>query len=251
MACFETPPDWGNDEITKFIDAAQANSHAIFFRLKPVFQKLIDIDSSFRKFLGSLDHTEHWFPSLFGFRSHSNFLAAVRLSISGQVPETYLSLRSSLENALYGYRISKDQSLAETWRQRHNGKQQNTKIREAFKPGLLFRTLAAADADEAKTARLLYDRCIDYGAHPNKRALVQMLKTIRADGMIRFDTEYLGEDSLPLRLALKSTAQIGVCVLGIFRLIYTERFDLIGLTEVIDQLRKDVWARETTIATRL
>jgi hypothetical protein len=238
MTYYELPPGWGDDQITKFINAARANSHATFFQLRPIFQLLVRVDSAFRTLLANLDHTEHWFTSFFALRAHSNFLAATRLAISCQIPETYLPLRSSLENALYGFRIFNDHSLAETWLRRHDSKGQKNKMREAFRPKHLFRNLSAENLKVANTTQLLYERCIDYGGHPNKRALAQMLKMTREGKTVRFDMEYLSADSLQLRLALRTTAQVGLCVLGIFRLVYKERFDLVGLTEVVDQLRK-------------
>ncbi len=51
---------------------------------------------------------------------------------------------------------------------------------------------------------------------------------------------YLMGDGAALRLCLKTAAQVGVCALGIFRLVFKERFDLVGLTNVLDQLRKDL-----------
>jgi hypothetical protein len=48
---------------------------------------------------------------------------------------------------------------------------------------------------------------------------------------------YLEGDSIQLRLALKTTAQVGVCSLSLFRSIYKERFDILGVTGAIDHIK--------------
>ena len=77
-------------------------------------------------------------------------------------------------------------------------------------------------------AELLYERTIDHGAHPNERALMQMLQIAEKAEHVEFKAIYLEGDSDQLRLALKTTAQVGVCTLSLFRSIYRERFDILG-----------------------
>ena len=52
----EPPPEWGNDELTKFLDNAVANTYATFHNLKPEYTKLSVIDAAFRK---AIDHLSH------------------------------------------------------------------------------------------------------------------------------------------------------------------------------------------------
>jgi hypothetical protein len=54
MALPNPPPRWGNDEITKFLDAARGNQYATFANLSAEFQKLIAIDKTYRKSLQGL-----------------------------------------------------------------------------------------------------------------------------------------------------------------------------------------------------
>ena len=49
---------------------------------------------------------------------------------------------------------------------------------------------------------------------------------------------YLEGDSNQLRLALKTIAQVGVCTLSLFRPVYKERFDILGVTGAIDHIKK-------------
>jgi hypothetical protein len=93
------------------------------------------------------------------------------------------------------------------------------------------------DTKEGSVAELLYDRTIDNGAHPNEQALMQVLQLNERAEHVEFKMIYLEGDSIQLRLALKTTAQVGVCSLSLFRSIYKERFDILGVTGAIDHIK--------------
>jgi hypothetical protein len=48
---------------------------------------------------------------------------------------------------------------------------------------------------------------------------------------------YLDSDSFALRLALKTTTQVGACTLSLFRAVYPERFDILGLTDLLRHVK--------------
>jgi hypothetical protein len=97
----------------------------------------------------------------------------------------------------------------------------------------------STDKREGDIADLLYNRTIDYGAHPNEQALMQALQINDQDENIEFMMIYLEGDTIQAKLALKTTAQVGVCSLSLFRSIYKERFDILGVTDAIDHIKKD------------
>jgi hypothetical protein len=231
------PKGWGNDEITKFFELLQDNAYATYSNLQPWFQKFVAIDSAYRELIDNLNNSADWFAAFFVLRAHSNYLAAIRFSISGQIPETYSVLRSCLENGLYGFYLSRNPGSQETWLRRHNSEDHKQKVRDEFKVGAFLKILNSIDAKEGQVADTLYERAIDCGAHPNELALMQILKMTKDADKIEFKVSYAEGNSPQFQLALKTTAQVGVCVLGIFRLVYKERFDLIGLTDSLNKLR--------------
>lgn len=237
MALPEPPKGWGEDEVTKFFDVLRNNQYATFANLQPPFRKLVAIDAAYRKLIDNLYNSKDWFAAFFLLRAHSNFLAAVRLSASGQLPETYAALRSCLENALYGLYLAKNPGSRETWLRRHDTDAHKQKVRDEFKIGTMLKLLASMDAKEGQVADALYERTIDYGAHPNELALMQTLQLKKDPAQVEFKVVYAGGNNDQFQLALKTTAQVGVCGLGIFRLVYKERFDLVGLTDALDKLR--------------
>jgi hypothetical protein len=238
MTTQQPPPGWGTDELTKFIDGSLQNCYASFHNKKPEYERLLGIDRVFATLIASCVYGEEWFVAFFLIRAHSCFRAAVQLAIGGQVPESYPLMRSCLENALYGFYLSRNPASRETWLRRHDSDESKKKVKREFQIRRLLEELRKVDASEAKRADKLYERTIDFGGHPNERAVMQSLKMARQEDRIEFQVPYLIGDTKALQLSLRTTAQVGVCVLGIFRLVFEERFDLLGITELLGELRE-------------
>lgn len=234
----DPPPNWETDEISKFIDASRGNEFATYANLKDDIHRLMDIDISYRKAIDGLNHTNDWFAGFFLLRAHSNFLAACRLSWSGQIPESYAVMRSCLENALYGLYLARNPGSRETWLRRHDSDVDKKRVRDEFKIGTLLGLAKTVDQSEGDVAALLYERTIDYGAHPNERALMQSLQIKHEADLFEFKTVYLEGDSDQLRFLLKTLAQVGVCTLSLFRVTYRERFDILGVTVSLEHIKK-------------
>lgn len=232
------PPTWGTDEITIFFDNARENEYATYVHYRSDVDRLLDIDIAFRKAIDGLNHSKDWFAGFFLLRAHSNFLAACRMSWSGQIPECYALLRSCLENALYGVYLAKNPASQETWLCRHDSDEHKKRVRQEFKISTMLDLAKSMDEKEGTVAEKLYERTIDYGAHPNERALMQALQMTEGDDKIEFNSIYLDKDSDQLKLAIKTTAQAGACALSLFRPIYKERYDILGVTDALDHIKK-------------
>lgn len=235
----EPPPDWGHDTLTSFIDEARANTYATFHNLKAEYNRLAQVEAALRLATENLSYTKDWFVAFFLMRAHGCFLGAGRLALSGQATETYACLRAALENALYGFYLSRNPVSRETWLRRHENDAARQAVRDEFTIRRLLDTIKAADAQEGNVAQTLYNETIDYGAHPNERALIQAFKMEKGEGRIEFKVGYLVRGDSPASLlALKRAAQVGVSVLSVFRLVYRERFDILGLSDTIRRLKQ-------------
>ena len=241
MNFLDPPNGWGNDELGKFIDFARANTFATFELLKGDYKKLSEIDAAFEVAVANLNFTP--FAALFVFQAHSAFRGALCLVLNGQVTETHTCLRLVLENALYGFYFHKNPSSLKTWLERHISNEAKQKVGNEFKirgkNNSLLSTLKQTDEKLGNDVADLYEHTIDFGAHPNKLGLKQRTTTTKLGENMKLDFDYLVEGNSPAsRLALKTAAQIGVTALGVFTLAYKERFDGIGLTNIINSLRK-------------
>jgi len=89
----------------------------------------------------------------------------------------------------------------------------------------------------AEIAQELYDRTIDLGAHPNPMALFGRITPDDEKGTFRID--YLtDQDSVQLKLAIKTTCQVGTCSLDIAQLLFPERFKITLLSEALANARR-------------
>jgi hypothetical protein len=146
-------------------------------------------------------------------------------------------LRGCIESALYGFYLSKNKNSHETWLNRHASEKALKLVNDEFKIVNLFAVLKTTDLQIHDAAKILYDRTIDFGAHPNELALTSLLRKNEEEDLIQFDLLYLSGDTPAFRFALKTTAQIGLCALLIFKNVYSKRFSLLGLDEKLARLK--------------
>jgi hypothetical protein len=237
----QPPANWGQDEVSNFLEIAHRNGYGSFVRLRQPFAKIIAIDSFYRRVIDNLNHSRDWFAAFFVLRAHSSFLGACRLAVSGQIPEAYMLLRGCLENAQYGFYIASRPALREVWLRRHDDEASMRLVKQEFRVGTIFERLTLANAQVAEVAKNLYDRTIDYGAHPNERALMQVLNMQRGADEIRLEVRYLSSgDEAAFGLCLKSTAQVGVCALDMFGIIFRERFEILSLMGELQTLKVEL-----------
>jgi hypothetical protein len=232
------PPSWADDPLSKFIQDTIGNTYATFHNLKTPYNRLNDIHIVFAKIVDNIDRTPDWFAAFFLVRSHSAFLGATRLALSGQVPEAYMVLRGCLESALYGLYVARNPGSQETWLRRHDDEARKKEVRKKFKISNLLNLLEKTDKKLRDIAGDLYERTIDYGGHPNERAFFSVAKKHDDKHKTTIQSAYLIGNELALELCLKSCAQIGLCSLSIFQLIYKERFDILGLSDQVKALKK-------------
>lgn len=147
-------------------------------------------------------------------------------------------LRLCLENGLYGLYLTKNPDSQKIWWERNDSERARSRARKEFKTAKLFHTLKEADTREARVAEKLYEDCIDLGAHPNQLALVQNLRVEDGSDIVKFHAIYLNDDPLVYRLCLTTAARVGTSVLGIFRLVFKERFEITGMSEQLEQVRQ-------------
>jgi len=234
----QKPPGWDKDDITSFLEQAQKNSYATFHRLRDLFRRLIDINKIFLKAIDYMGNSKEWFAFLFFLKTHSAFLAAIRLAIATEIPEAYMVLRGTLENSLYGWYLHKNKSLTDVWLKRHDSEASMKEVKKKFHVRAILDLLKKNHNRLGRMANVLYERCIDFGAHPNERSLSASLKITEEQKGIKFDLTYLTDSTVAIKLCLKTCAQIGVLCLKILQSIMPERFAITGLDSELDKVLK-------------
>ena len=102
--------------------------------------------------------------------------------------------------------------------------------------------LIAVDPINGQAAKTFYERTIDLGAHPNVYGMYTSITVNSASSKdkIVHSVFQVGKDNIYFRLALKTSAQVGVCCLKIYERIFRERFRIVGLDERIEKLSADL-----------
>ena len=114
----------------------------------------------------------------------------------------------------------KIQHLRRSGLRRHDTEESKKRVRNEFTIRRLFDAIRVCDKSEAMFVERLYEQCIDYGAHPNERALIQRLQKQATEENVKFQLIYMTDDPVVFRLCLRIAAQVGASVLGIFRLVF-------------------------------
>ncbi|MDQ0313660.1 hypothetical protein J2S73_000097 [Amorphus orientalis] len=231
------PPGWGDDKLTAYIENFRANQFATFHHKKTEFGDACNVDNLFLRFLDGAMNPTPFPPVNFLLRAHSSFRASVSSVMGGQVYEAYAILRVCLEQAAYGFYIGSDSARWELWAQRGESKESRAAVRKEFTAGKIIRHLRMMAPNIAGKYERLYERLIDYGAHPNEQGFVLSSSMVRSEDIIQFNSIYLHEDGHPLEFALSTCVQVGIGALQIAQLIYPTRFMLLGIGEELTSLR--------------
>jgi hypothetical protein len=230
------PENWGSDKISDFIECCRNHSFQIFTGAKQDYSQLVAIDEQFRVIQSNLENPKDLFSALFFLRAHSSFLASVLLAMNGQLPEAYMVLRGSIENAVYGLYIFKNPHSAEIWLQRNDSPEMKKKAKNEFIFGNLLQCLKTEDTKIGDIVSDLYERTIDFGAHPNNFSITGSLRYSETETRKQYDIAYISGDQLSNQVCIRTCAQTGVTILDVFRNVFKERFDILGVTRKLDQL---------------
>jgi len=232
------PPDWGTDPFSTFFADAEFNCRASAVNLAPVYSFLQTVNTAFRRMSEAIENDNSLLLSRFLMvRTHSAFLAACRLAMSGQPFECCVVLRGGIEQAWYSLHIAKNPALAETWLRRNDSDNDKAKCKSEFTVAKIRSTHEQLDAATAKNFQLLYETLIDYGAHPNpKGVLMALSKSSETSDQRTFKIGILIAGQLTMGFALWLAAAVAIGALKVFQLIYPERFKKTGLDLEIEKL---------------
>ena len=205
------PKGWGQDELTKFIDLARHNVFATFNNKSYFYNLLTKIDAIFQKCIEHMLNTKSLLPSILLMRSHSAYRGSCILSLSGMIPESFVLGRSCIEYSLYALHMEKNPNSQQIWVSRHNDLKAIKSCKGEFTFKNVISTLKPLDNKLFEATKILYENTINFGGHPNEKAITQSMKIHKDDKGYLFKQIYLSEDSIFLDNCLKNIFQIGLC----------------------------------------
>ncbi len=236
-----SPPHWGNDELTRYLDNVREHQFAAFANKIPATRKITEVDKCFWRLLaGSTYDPDVMLAVFFMFRAHSAYRAAASCAFAGQSVELHPLLRLALECGGYAFLIDRKPGLAEVWLNRRKSEADRHKVKQQFNFNKIKSSLASSDARLKSIFCELYETTIDFGAHPNEMSVTTGITVERSDSQGSFNLIYLHGDGIVLDYSLKVVPQVGVCALLMFQKIFRERFDLLGVSSELTILQRDL-----------
>jgi hypothetical protein len=233
----DMPLKWSSDPLSAFWDAAGGNVIANFAHGSPEVQLMQQIDELLRRIAANLIEPKNSVVALLLLRTHSAYRAATLLAASGMPTDTYPAIRSILETAGYALLIHREPRLGEMWLRRDEGPPEKQAVRKAFTPRAIKDALEHVDRGLLQVFDTLYEYCIDFGAHPNEKALTANLSMTEDGKTKHLKVQYLHGNTVFTIGAMKNTARAGLFALFVFQHTMAARFELLGLKDEMNSLR--------------
>lgn len=233
------PPGWDKPELTAHFERLWSNTVATFAR-KLESHRLCRIDEVIYEITigwsGNSPTAQSIVPLLMFFRAHSSFRAACALGMGGATVEGIAVLRQGVEFAGYATLVHDDPSLANLWWDRDQTPDDEKKVRRAFTHGTIRAAIEKMDAALSGAYKSLYDRLIQFGAHPNEKSISGNLKLEHSASQTQLLQVYLQGDGHQLDHWIHTANQVGILILKIFEKIHVKQFSDLGVGPKIDQL---------------
>lgn len=236
------PPEWGNDPLSVFFKDAEYNDRVTALNFPAIYDLLGRVHALFKRFEEAIEkdnREEFLVPRFLMVRSHSSFLAGIRLAMSGQVSEALPVLRSGVECTWYALHIAKDPKgteRAEIWLRRNEDDAAKSRCKSEFTVAKVRQTHETLDANTAKDLHGIYENLIDFGAHPNQFGVMTAMRKSEADKQVDFSIGILHAEPLTIVFALRMAVGVAVGALKTFQLVFPERFMLAGIDLEIEKL---------------
>lgn len=210
-------------ELIYFVRLANECCDETLLTMSEPLMHLTAIDQLFMEFLPASGGIKPTVAGILLLNAHSSLRASVRLALSGQLLPVFMTLRGSVESALYGHAMVVNPSLKDIWLNRDKNKKSREACRSEFSAAKMFRCLENAHTKEfANQVRDMYDSTIDFGAHPNSRSMIASTNVEKAaDGPSYLDFAYIhGDRSFELKQALTACAEVSLAVFFVFLLAH-------------------------------
>lgn len=159
--------------------------------------------------------------------------------MSGQFPESYAILRVGIEQAWYALHIAKDPHPPErvtVWLRRNDDQSSKSRCKNEFTVQNVRSTHESIDSVTAKQLHELYEKMIDYGAHPNQISLFAAMSESETEQETTFTLGILFREPVPILATLQMAVAVAVGALEVFHRVFPERFRIMSLDREIKAL---------------
>lgn len=239
----DRPPGWEKPKLPAHFETIWANTIATFAH-KEEAHRLCRIDDLMFEvavdWKGAPPTVKTIVPLMMFFRAHSAFRGAAALGMGGATVEGMAVLRLCLEFAGYAALVGQEPALAATWFDRDVDSEKEKAARRAFTHGAVQAAIAKYSPDLAGIYDELYDRLIQFGAHPNEKSVTGNLKLDIQETQTFLNQIYIQGDGIILDHWIRTANQVGLCVLKVFEQVHAVRFATLQIGDRINALAQGI-----------
>jgi hypothetical protein len=233
---------WGGDDLTHFLDVVHSNQIGNFARFPEPYAIMRRVNDCYVRAGNDLVDPRPMMTGPMFHRSQYAYKTAVGMTLAGQVVESFVIGRSCLEYAGYALAIFDNPELEDVFLKRHFDESSKKQQRGKFQIGELTKVISKYDEKLSDIFNEVYQCSIDFGGHPNPHAVLSAFNEVESsNGTRRYETLALNMDEKALKLAMKSTFDVGLAALIIFGYIFRSKFEHLGLSAEIESLAKVRW----------
>jgi hypothetical protein len=241
----DPPPSayaWGTDKLSEYLRRSEQNTYAAASNLGGDYQRLVAIHEFWLEICEAFQVVPDaellamWFLQM----ANSAWTAAIRVGLGGQPIESRPLLRSTLEHAAYALHFTRHPDLKLVWINRHDTPQSRDATRKGFSTNQVANTLRTETEALAATYSNAYEELIDFGGHPNERALSSRLTLTSEPGVNLSAVTQLTDDHRDYLFLARSCARVALIALEIFGRIYEVKFRLASFDVKLARLKAGV-----------
>lgn len=223
------PPFWRSDSLTGFIGEAYDNIQKTFSNCPKLGRRIIDLAELMFFIIHQLKNTESMgqaYAALFFMRAHSMLLAAIRLGMSGQFPETYTLLSGSIMQCLLGVHIGSNEESILTFVRQDQSDRDKAHAKSEFRRKRLLNSLQKKSRKVEKYAKELLDYAESWG-QPGRS--FDLFGNVEFESKTNWHLHYMGNSPIHFAACLKQIARTQICCVLMMDLIFVERFKILGV----------------------
>jgi hypothetical protein len=232
-----------------FFKDADYNARVTAANYPGVFESLQRVHSAFRLAAEIVEKDSsgtRLVPRFLLIRTHSSYLAAIRAGMSGQIGEAYVLIRAAIEQSWYALHMATGEDAerrTDIWLRRNESDAATASCKSEFTIRNVRSTHEGLDPVAAAEMKDLYEKLIDYGAHPNQMGIFTSLSSKETHTEVSFQVGILYPAELPVLVTVRLAMAVAIGALKIFQLIYPERFRLVDFDSEIQRLLSELNSR--------
>lgn len=234
----QPPPGWADDELSKYFENVHRNQWATFHQQPSDYASHQRVDVWINRLTSGLINPIHHYSAFLILRAHLLFRTASMLAAAGDFYGSMPVQRSCAETAMYAVVLAKNKDAEQIWIEREDSPESKQKTKNFFAHAKIKSTLRSIDQDLEAVYDTIYQRTIDYGAHPNSSGIFANTVLEECDGNTHVKQVGLHTRGTEFDFGLKSVVQVGVLLIRACDLIWPERVQLLGLSDEMWSLRK-------------